>query len=378
MRPWLVQQNENGPQRHISPPAGAHIVWCHGLVVVASLSDKENLLKSIRGEWRAPPGGYYYLSNNKKEVDIQFEDEIGYDPVLIFGMIPDRVESSVMRTTRILACCFRKKYLKTDEGIPRPEEVQDIDCSQVNSILTDEQRKLVDTVVDDSGENLVVQALAGTGKTTTMLHAVRRSSSKAILVTYNRHLCDSTQHKRAQMAIRKEDCVVHTFHSLANWMWEGASVKDDDSLLNILRRIPERCKQDTSLYRLLIIDECQDLKPLYYELIQNLRMHLPTRHKVVLIGDFFQCVYADMQQNASSTAYMESPEKFFGGVWRTDIRLSVSHRITPSVAAWINQELNPQCLSQEDANIPRFWGDGFRSRDGPESNEEEFPLCNAS
>lgn len=308
IKAWLLQHIKDGPQRYIGPPKATYIEWCHGIVAVASRLNKDNLVKYVKEDWKRPPGGYHYLSELKEEPDTLLENLIGYDPVLSFGMIPDDIESSAMRTARILACCFCKKYLKSDESIPKPEEFQETDSRQIVSRLTDEQRKVVHAVGAVSGDHLVVQALAGTGKTTTMLYAVRQTGFKTILVTYNRHLCDSTRNKRAQLGISEDDCVVHTFHSLANWLWAGASVKDDHSLQNTLRRPRETCKQDLSLYRLLIIDECQDLRELYCELIQMLREHLSAEYKIVLIGDFFQCVYGDMPlYAASSTKYMEDP-----------------------------------------------------------------------
>ena len=62
--------------------------------------------------------------------------------------------------------------------------------------------------------NVIVEAVAGTGKTTTVLgYAAKQPNKKILQVTYNKALRKDVQDNAAENDI--QNIQVHTFHSLA-------------------------------------------------------------------------------------------------------------------------------------------------------------------
>ena len=79
-------------------------------------------------------------------------------------------------------------------------------------ILSDEQQTILDTV--KTGKNVVVDAVAGTGKTTLILSIAEELPDKKILqMTYNKSLKFEVREKIVEKKL--ENISVHTYHSLA-------------------------------------------------------------------------------------------------------------------------------------------------------------------
>ena len=79
-------------------------------------------------------------------------------------------------------------------------------------ILSNEQQKILDEVRD--GHNVMVDAVAGTGKTTLILSIARELPDKRILqLTYNASLRKDVKDTIAKQELTNIN--VHTYHSLA-------------------------------------------------------------------------------------------------------------------------------------------------------------------
>lgn len=149
----------------------------------------------------------------------------------------------------------------------------------------------------------------------------------------------------------------------------GVTQSNDDSLIyNALKRsapmvpIPD--------FGLIIVDEAQDLKPLFYTFVKRICAQVSSPElQMVLLGDPLQRIYP-----VSDDKYMLHAEAHFGDVLPHNSSFKYFHfticwRITHEMAAWINENLNALHLrhacdpkwATRCADIMQVWGDGIRA-----------------
>ena len=129
------------------------------------------------------------------------------------------------------------------------------------NIPSDEQQIIIDHIKD--GKNVVVDACAGSGKSTTILNVSYQLNNKKILqLTYNSALRHEIRSKAKELSL--ENMTVHTYHSLAVGFYDS-SAYTDTGMRNVLGQNTELSKYiDVDI---LVIDESQDMTLLYYRLI---------------------------------------------------------------------------------------------------------------
>ena len=174
--------------------------------------------------------------------------------------------------------------------------------------------------------HVVVNSVAGSGKTFTALHIAKLNLSRNhLLLTYNAKLKLDTRKRVKALGIG--NVAVHTYHSFA-------FAKDDYELAaHLAGGITFETKFDT-----LLVDEVQDMKPLFFKLlcyiVQN---HTNAGVRIVLFGDQNQCIYKFMKADSryltlapllwmrrSPTPWVESP-------------LSLSYRVSQPMAKFVNE-----------------------------------------
>ena len=99
------------------------------------------------------------------------------------------------------------------------------------NIPSKEQQQVIDYVKE--GHNVIVQAVAGSGKSTTVLALANQLSNKKILqLTYN----SSLRHEIVEKVndLKLQNIVIHTFHSLAV-KYFSPHAHNDTGLRNILQ-----------------------------------------------------------------------------------------------------------------------------------------------
>ena len=132
-----------------------------------------------------------------------------------------------------------------------------------------------------SGRNVVVDACAGSGKSTTILSIAKELTGKQIKqFTYNSMLRREIRDKVNQYKLKNLE--VHTFHSFAVKYYSSLAHTDTG-----IRMIIRNCKKPIEklpLINILVLDESQDMTLLYFELtqmncFQQLKKHfLPLDH----------------------------------------------------------------------------------------------------
>ena len=253
--------------------------------------------------------------------------------------------------------------------------------------LSDEQELVVADV--RAGRSVVCISKPGTGKTTTALACAEAVEGRTLLLTYNRKLKDETRARVAQRADLAERVEVHSYHAAACRFFvpEHADAVDD-SLIHAALGVdlaaaaalaaevgdPDACPAPPTFpnFRLLVVDEAQDMTPLYAAFVRHVLATLRACHgttpQMLVVGDPFQRIFGYL---GASWEYMMHPANHFevAGDF-VERQLTLCWRITPEMAAWVNANLDPASLepsvppewwAEHGASLVRWWAGGIRS-----------------
>ena len=206
-----------------------------------------------------------------------------------------------------------------------------------------EQQIILDHVAE--GKHVVVNAVAGSGKSTTILSVAHAFPQKRILqITYNSMLRHEMKEKVQQAQLDNLD--VHTFHSLAVKYYVPSAHTDTELRHIIHHRLPLAVHPPKS-WNILVLDEAQDMSFLYYHFIclflENLGENAP--RQLMVLGDHQQCLYqfkgADARFLTQAariwTSPEEKPQKFKGEM--VACSLQTSYRITAPMAEFVNRAM---------------------------------------
>lgn len=219
--------------------------------------------------------------------------------------------------------------------------------------ISEEQRIVVDKI--QLNYNVVVDSVAGSGKTTcSMFIAKHLSDMKILLLTYNSKLKFETRQRVISEGINNVE--VHSYHSFCVRHYNNNCFTDSE-MRELLK--PEIKPIESFCYDLVIVDEAQDMTPLYYQLVYKLCSHNKRGNKTQL------CVFGDRNQsifgfNHSDARFIELVEDVFRYIntlewWRT--KLSTSFRVTKPMAEFLNTCLldeNRIHAVKESCHKPRY------------------------
>tara|TARA_X000000950_G_scaffold133068_1_gene165877 strand:+ start:9705 stop:11885 length:2181 start_codon:yes stop_codon:yes gene_type:complete len=200
-----------------------------------------------------------------------------------------------------------------------------------------EQQQIIDYVKDDF--NIRVEAVAGSGKSTTVLSLANQCPSKEILqLTYNSSLRLEIKEKVETLNIN--NIKIHTFHSLAVKYYSRQAHTDTGIRhillykLTLLQPIPK--------IDILVIDENQDFTELYFQFVLKFLLDYAKPIQIICLGDPRQCIYefkgADprfltMADEIWSPFFYLKTNKFI------KCNLRTSYRITNQMGFFVNKAL---------------------------------------
>jgi hypothetical protein len=182
------------------------------------------------------------------------------------------------------------------------------------------------------GLNVLCRAVAGAGKTTTLLICAARAPAQAhLLLTYNKRL-------QVDVARRaRPNVTVLTYHAAAGRSY-GDTVRNDEQFRRCVRAAPETPLR----FDVLLVDESQDMAVEYFALVRHLLAANPGA-RMIVVGDELQSI--NEYRGAHPGFLTEAPALYRGALaaappraW-VSCRLSVSHRLTPATAAFVNAHL---------------------------------------
>ena len=205
-----------------------------------------------------------------------------------------------------------------------------------------EQLAILEAV--QQGKNVLGDCVAGSGKTTTVLLLAESCPKKnIILLTYNAALKHEVREKaRARGIINLRADSYHSAN-MFYYMLSGNG-QSDKAIRNVIEsRLP--LKKPGLSIDILVIDETQDMKKLFFMFAWKLFSDLIHPPQIVVLGDRFQGVYK----------FMDADNRFLTlapTVWNkefSELTLSTSYRVTNQIASFVNDVM----LGNTRINAPK-------------------------
>lgn len=217
---------------------------------------------------------------------------------------------------------------------------------------SDEQRVIIDTAVSLTS-NIVVDAVAGSGKTTLCMHIAQRLEQAEILIlTYNKELKADSRKRAKELELSNVE--VHTYHSLCR-RYYGETDFTDEGIDHTLQTAHLQNYDASRPFRIIILDESQDINDMYYRLFRRFYDDITGTTEppvVMLIGDRYQMIYKF--KGADERYLTRADEKYSVNEYPWSfLEMHETFRVTQSVCAFVNR-----AMLGEDRLIS--------SRDGPE------------
>ncbi|AHB36278.1 UvrD-helicase domain-containing protein [Spiroplasma apis] len=202
----------------------------------------------------------------------------------------------------------------------------------MNFKISDEQQKIINYL--KANYNLKIEAVAGSGKTTTSLFIADAFKDKNIIIlTYNKKLADETNKKIKKHSLTNIKC--KTFHSFIGNCF-GDTCKDDQALNNIIINKIEVIK-NLEHFDLLILDEVQDMSFNIFKPLVKIIKEKYFNSQLCILGDSRQSIYSFRGANP---LFLSKAEIAFGNLnnfsWKST-KLSTSYRITKDNATFLNE-----------------------------------------
>ncbi|KAI9206546.1 P-loop containing nucleoside triphosphate hydrolase protein [Polychytrium aggregatum] len=191
---------------------------------------------------------------------------------------------------------------------------------------TDEQHAIL-THFADTANNLVISAVPGSGKTTTISLLAKAFPERYFLVlSFGRNLREETVHKFNQLGLRNVH--VCTVNSSTTDYYQFLS--PNAIALDQLVHMPDRIITPPKAVDVFVVDECQDLD----EGLNQLTKQRPLQ--LVFLGDPLQAIYGYRGGDARYLTMVSDiyPDRQWGR-----FGLSVSHRLTEGVVDYMKQHI---------------------------------------
>lgn len=220
---------------------------------------------------------------------------------------------------------------------------------------SNEQQTIINAI--KKGHNIIVDAVAGSGKTTTVLFIAKKNKKKKILqITYNKSLKFEVRDKIKQHNLKNID--VHSYHGLA-YKYYKTKDYDDKAILNSIKG--KICKKD--FFDIIIIDEVQDMTPNLYEFIVKFIIDSEIEPIIIILGDQHQCVY---QFKNADRRFLTFFDKIYNTNNFVNLTLQQSFRVTKPIANFVNEFMLGEkriVSNKEGKNIIYFKENKFKIHD---------------
>ena len=221
-----------------------------------------------------------------------------------------------------------------------------------------EQQNIIDCVKE--GFNVLVDAVAGSGKTTTILFLAEQMPEKRFtLFTYNAKLKSETRERASKLGLKNIE--IHSYHSFGVAHYIDSCVTDTD-LINIINlNFPLKNNFGSQI---IILDETQDMTPLYFKFVHKALVDMNKMTcQLVVLGDNMQCIY-DFPQKGADLRFLTMADKLYNALPWKKLSLQTSYRITRPMEHFINEVVlgYPRMKSVKDSEHPVTYisGDIFK------------------
>ena len=197
--------------------------------------------------------------------------------------------------------------------------------------------------------NIIVDAVAGSGKTTTILHfALKYPNLFIILITYNSALKNDVRQKAYELKIK--NIQIHTYHSLAVSYYDKNAYTDE----NIKQILVTNMKLSLSYVGkidILIIDEYQDISHDYFNFTKKVINDTKSIPKILLFCDKHQLIY---NYKGANVNFIDMVNEIWN-ITFTSLSLSETFRLTKNITWFVNNVLlNEKRIISNKENGPKI------------------------
>ena len=197
--------------------------------------------------------------------------------------------------------------------------------------LPQPSQQQVNVLLQLENYNVIVDSVAGSGKTTCNLHIAKKFNKlNILLLTYNAKLKLETRNKIKILGLKNME--THSYHSFCVKYYDKKCYTDTN-IRNILRCSKKNIKKLN--YDIIILDEAQDITPLYFEIICKIYNDNNVNAKICILGDRNQSIYSFNNADERFIIYANKLFNFNNFDWQM-CNLSESFRITNEMALFIN------------------------------------------
>ena len=202
-------------------------------------------------------------------------------------------------------------------------------------------------LVQEAGDHVVVEAVPGAGKTHMIVELASKNANSLILA-YNNALA-----LEIQSLIDPDRVSCFTFHSLCSRFVRV--VRDDLQLRSVVEEVErgellvERCSLHATT---LLIDEAQDVRPIYIRLLRILGL-FDVATKIYVFGDRNQLIYDYDDDFPASLDVLTRPNTHVrrGVSWKRVVA-STSHRLPSPVARIVSDMFSVRICSAVREHAP--------------------------
>lgn len=202
-----------------------------------------------------------------------------------------------------------------------------------------EQEDVVKSIIN--GNNVIVDSVAGSGKTTTILHLahllkISDEKQRILLLTYNSKLKIETREKARQLGLTNLE--VRSYHSFAVRYYDN-NAYTDLQLINVVENLKSSILPK---YDIIIVDEVQDMTDLYFKLVcilirDHRLLHSFDKVRFMIIGDIRQNIYNYKGADYKFLKFGPQIFKELTSIVKWDEhKLTMSYRITNQIASFVN------------------------------------------
>lgn len=202
------------------------------------------------------------------------------------------------------------------------------ESSKLDAKLSDEQNHVLELA---ENHNVIINAVAGSGKSTTNLAISKKFKSlKILLLTYNARLKLETREKIKNQKIINLEC--HSYHSFCVKYYDNLSF-NDSKIKSILEKNLEPLMKFE--YDMILLDEAQDITQTYYELVCKIIKDNGKIPKIILTGDRYQNIYSFSGSDFRFLTKANEVFNFNGSSWE-EAELTQTYRSTKQMCDFLN------------------------------------------
>jgi len=242
-----------------------------------------------------------------------------------------------------------------------------------------------------SRNNVLVNACAGSGKTTTILHLVAaRPALDFLILVYNTRLMMETNERIRALGLK--NAIVYNYHTLGHRFYSPECDTDQGLKRIIQDKLPVMRGKKLPLCDVLVLDEQQDMTPILKTFIDRVIQDIediknsespksnkkgvreqeeetgainpsgtgkrPSRVRRVLLGDLRQELYGFNDADGRFLTLAPLPELFGNGEEWEPIEQNISYRLTKPNADFINKQMLKPEPGGEIASVKDKASDG--------------------